>query len=73
MACLFSIHFCKLDYTLSDQLKRPIREGTRNAGYEYTELLGALNRLLHHAIIPNAEGVVGVWTQLVQRDALNDF
>ena len=56
-----------------DQFKRPIGEGTRYAGYEYAELLDAFNRLLHHVIIANAEGMVGIRTQLVQRDALNDF
>ena len=56
-----------------DQFKRPIGEGTRYAGYEYAELLDALNRLLHHIIITNAERMVGIGTQLIQGDALNDF
>ena len=56
-----------------DQFKRPIGERTRNTGDEHSELLDALNRLPHHIIITNAERVVGIGTQLIQGDALNDF
>ena len=56
-----------------DQLKCPIEERTRNAGDEHSELLNALDCLLHHIIITNAERVVGIGTQLIQGDALNDF
>ena len=64
---------CLFSSMSRDQFKCPIGEGTRDAGDKYTELLDALNCLLHHVIITNAERMVGVWPQLVQRDALNDF
>ena len=64
---------CLFSSMTRNQFKRPIGEGTRNTGYEYAELLDAFNRLLHHIIITNTERMIGIRTQLIQRDALNDF